>query len=496
MLPMSHQQTPCFVPMTESEIRRRDDAMNKTIELHPSRPDFPVVAFKVIQLVEFIHSKMPTDFPKTPERCSLKGSYTNEQEKFPNDVDIGLPIRDPLYKRKFNRLLSEFLFNHADKSACLASKIYQDTLPVNVYFNPITITEASSSRTSFVTYKSKGLDLTLFRNNSRWSLGPMDGKWFECVGKHKCHSMGRSFATRIQDLLFGEHCVFHHLHPIDDPRSVHNLTLRVMLEATRKASLVDPETSFVVANEIYQGKPVSAFGRQWASHQQDHYPNLSGKVIEFLNLLYVHQYSPFGCTYIAQAWKEVCLVQNISGMEILRNAIINKPEMVPLLLNFIQVLLIINGKQAYQFPFNEKERPLRPFVAIPNGDRVYYLCLQENQGSPVQMAHSFLDNFPKLFSFFKGLSTEYGYTNLEFLGGVFKLFGLNSKYLEGDGGDLIIDDLLAFFQSKKALEMQSWFSTYIRPDSILKRISALTVSKEKSLEKKGEKKTAVVKKIS
>ena len=128
---------------------------------------------------------------------------------------------------------------------------------------------------------------------------------------------------------------------------------------------------------------------------------------------------------IAQAWKRISLAQKIVGMDELTSFIIKNPSLTPSILIYIQTLLILQGNNAYRFPFNEKQEPLRPFVAIPAGKSMNYLTLPGKHGSPVQLGHAFLDTFSALASCSKQFEKTLGYRNLEFMSGLFKHLNLN-----------------------------------------------------------------------
>ena len=189
------------------------------------------MTFKVSKLVEHIHKWLPHCLPQTKDCCWLKGSWTNEQEEFPNDVDLGICIVDPYFEEQFNGIISLFLLENANKSDkdLRICQTYKNGLPVSIYFNPISITCPDTTSLAFKTYKSLDLDLTIFRKPSRWSFGPMDGKWLQCNGDLKRHSMGKTFAGNFLQFMHGQYCIDHHLNPIDDPATAHHATFRVIL---------------------------------------------------------------------------------------------------------------------------------------------------------------------------------------------------------------------------------------------------------------------------
>ena len=476
MMPLVSGPTIHYAALNPKEIYRRNTAMDRIIVLNPNRANFPKVSFKVSQFVDYIHKKLPAYLPKTTDCCWLKGSWTNEHEEFPNDIDIGISISDPYFESQINAIISEFLVLNAIRtdSDHLSSQVYKNGLPLSVYFTPIAIKNPGNTSLAFLTYKSLDLDLTIFRNPSRWSFGPMDGKWLQCKGDFKRHSMGKLFAKNFVQMAHGQYCIDYHLNPIDEPATAHNGTLRVLLETTRRACLIDDETNFYISNEIYKGKPIEVFVKQWKMHQEDHFKHDTSKVIEFLNLLHIYQYSKFASSYIAKAWQQTSIAQKIPGMEEITSIIINNPEITPILLKFIQTLLIVQGFKAYNFPFNEKSDPLRPFVAIPAGVRTNYLSLPPFHGSPVHLAHSLLDSLPGFISIAKQYEKILGYQNLGFLEGIFKQLNLNTKYIGEKFLDHIESDFKNFFKSAKAHEMQNWFGRYPEPESVLQRLSAVT----------------------
>ena len=456
--------------MNANEVSRRNAAMGKTIVLNPNQPNFPIVSFKVHQLVEYINKKIPEYLPKTTDSCWLKGSWTNDREEFPNDVDIGISLADPNFEVQFNTILAEFLLAHANKTEkdLMASKVYSKGLPVSVYFKPLLINNPGSTSLAFLTYKSIDLDLTIFRDPARWSVGPMDGKWLHCKENFKRHSMGKEFAKTFDQFGKGQYCIDHHLNPIEDPATLHNVTFRVLLETTRRACLIDSDTQFVISNEIFKGKPIAAFAKQWISHQQDHYKNDTSKVIEYLNLLYIYQNSSFGCSYIAQAWQQTSLSQNIKGMDELNALIIKNPKVTPHLLKFIQLLLITKGNQAYEFEFNDKGTPNRPFVSVKAGNQTNYLLLPQIQGSPFQLAQSVMDSLPKFMALIKQFEEPIGYENLSFLKGIFSHLGIDSK--NSENLDNSLHDFQTYFRSSKIELMQRKFRSYLNAESVLKKI--------------------------
>ena len=325
----------------------------------------------------------------------------------------------------------------------------------------------------------------------------MDGKWLQCSGDLKRHSMGKTFAGNFIEIMHGQYCIDHHLNPIDDPATAHHATFRVILETTRRACLINAETNFVISNEIYKGKPVESFAKQWMTHQQDHYKNDISKVVEFLNLLHIYQHSPYASSYIAQAWKRISLEQKIVGMDELASMIIKNPSMTPSILIYIQTLLILQGNNAYRFPFNEKQEPLRPFVAIPAGRFTNYLTLPGKHGSPVQLGHAFIDSFHDLASCAKQFEKTFGYKNLEFFSGIFKHLNLNPKYIGEEYLHHIEKDFTTFFQSPKTKEMQSWFGQYPTPESVILRMNASQIKAKTvtPLEKKEELTEELAKKV-
>ena len=149
-------------PMSEIEKSRRNAAMEREVILNPNRPNFPQVTFKVSKLVEHIHKWLPHSLPHTTDCCWLKGSWTNEQEEFPNDVDLGICIADPYFEEQFNGIISLFLLQNANKTGKdqRICQTYKNGLPVSIYFNPISITCPDTTSLAFKTYKSLDLDLT------------------------------------------------------------------------------------------------------------------------------------------------------------------------------------------------------------------------------------------------------------------------------------------------------------------------------------------------
>ena len=461
-----------LMPMNAKEIARRDAAMSREIVLKPNQSNFPTVTFKVGQLVDHIHTAIPKYLPATNDRCWLKGSWTNDKEEFPNDVDIGISLADPDFEEQFNTVLSEFLLANAKKTEkdLMANKVYSKGLPISVYFKPLPINNPGTSGLAFLTYKSIDLDLTIFRQPSRWSVGPLDGKWLHCKENLKRHSMGKEFAKTPEQFAQAQLCIDHHLNPLEEPAAIHNVTLRVLLETTRKACLIDHDTHFVISNEIYKGKPIPIFAKQWASHQQDHYKNDTGKVVEFLNLLQIYQNNSFGCSYIAQAWQLVCQEQNIAGMDELCFFIHKNPQTVPHLLKFIQLALIAKGNQVYEFDFNGKDDPIRPFIAVKSGNQTSYLLLPQTQGSPVELGHSYMDSLPKFIHAKNRLGESIGYKNLSFLKGIFSCVGLESTNKESI--ENFLEDFQTYFKMSPARSLQQKFGSYQTPESITNRIEA------------------------
>ena len=466
---------PFEMEMSAIEKTRRTTALDNVVVLNPKDPSLPIVTFKVHQFVSYINAKVAEKLPHMRETCWLKGSWTNEQEKFPNDVDITLIATDPNWKNQIIAMVGNFLALHADKSHSkgqLASQMNRESLPSNEYFDFIEISRLGKEP-AFLSFKAYGFDFTVFRDPLRWSFGPMDGKWLQCEGDKKRHSMGTAFAIDKAQFDFGQFCIDHHINHINDPASAHNLFFRAHMEVTRKACLVDMETSRVVSHFIYQGKPVEVFSNQWIKHQHDHYKFNASKVIEFLNLLNAYQYSHFGVAYIARAWLSTSLAQNISGMKELIQLIVECPKAAPHILVMIQCLLLAEGHQAYNFDFRRKDAQLLPFVSIPVNDQINYLSLPNKQNSPAQMAETFLESLNVLNEIAKNFEERIGFHDLSFLTETFRHLNLNIKYLGKDRHQHLAKDLQIFFRNEKTAKIQSLFGP-IKFDSLLTRLNELS----------------------
>ena len=454
------------VEMAGIEIQRRNSALEQTIILKPNDPYFPTITFKVSEFVEGLQKIFSLYF-KNPSKCWLKGSWTNPKETNPRDVDIATCVQDPYWEVPIYTALVDFLKTKIPG----AKETYW--LPLSAYFDAIPVKEIGARSISFKVYRGSGIDFTVYYKPIRYSVGISDGQWFSCNHSVKRLSRGRRFEDKPDGFTKAEYYIKHHLNDIEEPETVYNLQLRVLLEMTRKAVILKPEIFHLIKKGIYKETHVDAFSKRWFSHQNDHYEHDGSKVIDFLNLLCIHAHNPYGASFIAKSWLNVSQKQNIPGMKSLCEIIIHFPEIAPHLIAFIQGLLILQGNKTYKFGFNEPTQPIRPYMALKVKNQINYLALPVTQNSPIHLAQNLINSLPKLLDFAKASSHLGKFKNLDFLTELFNHFGLNTKYIGEMGQEHILEDFHRFFSSKEAHELQALFGPYPQAKDYLTKLQPL-----------------------